>query len=360
MKPRAPGVSLVELLVALAIGTALVAGAVTVYSNGRNTYALNESVARMQEKGRYVMSVLEPDLELAGYYLFTNSPDTLRFVRDGNPGLVVATAAQMRQEQAPIGAVPANAHDCGTNFPFDVLRPVQGSDGVFALGPGRSGSCAPYGSGWRASTDTLTIRRASTDPAEPTARRLQIYGSRLSSRSSQLLFADGQRPGPLLASSAVRDLIVRAYYVAQDSVGRNGYPALRVLSLGAIDRSPPFNDVEVMPGVEDLQVQFGIDTGDYDNDGAIDPGNDINEDGIPETDGRTTRYVDPDFPDLNRFQVVAVRVWVRVRAEDPELGFVDNRLYQYANVDYTPAGEERSFRRMLVSRTIALRNARTL
>jgi hypothetical protein len=115
-----------------------------------------------------------------------------------------------------------------------------------------------------------------------------------------------------------------------------------------------------MPGVEDFQVQFGIDTGDYDNDGSIDPDADLNGDGIPESDGRATRYVNPDFPDLDRVQVVSVRVWVRLRAEQRDPGFVDDRTYRYADVEYTPAGDERNFRRLLLSRTIALRNARTL
>ncbi len=87
---------------------------------------------------------------------------------------------------------------------------------------------------------------------------------------------------------------------------------------------------------------------------------DADGDGVPETDGRVTRYVDPDFPDLERYQVVAVRIWVRVRAEEPEAGYTDDETYRYADVVYRPTGEERRFRRVVVSRTIALRNARTL
>ena len=87
---------------------------------------------------------------------------------------------------------------------------------------------------------------------------------------------------------------------------------------------------------------------------------DANEDGIPETDGRATRYVNPDFAGLDRLQVVSVRVWLRLRGEQPEPQIDDNRTYRYADVEYTPVGDERRFRRMLVSRTITLRNSRTL
>jgi hypothetical protein len=71
-------------------------------------------------------------------------------------------------------------------------------------------------------------------------------------------------------------------------------------------------------------------------------------------------------------QVVSVRIWLLVRAENPEVGFRDTRTYQYAdratatgttnNLNaanaagraYAPAD---SFRRLLVSRTIQIRNA---
>ncbi len=369
MTLRDRGLSLVELLVALTIGSLLIVGAVTIYSNSRTIYAVNETVARLQDQGRYVMSVVEPDIELAGFYGFTNSPDTVRLVNGSAPGAVLATAPQLRQ--VPLTAPPsvptpapglgASAHACGVNFAVDVLRPVQGSNGGFELGPERTAACAPYGGTAQPGADTLTIRRASAEPVDTVeAGRLQIYASRLRSRTAQLLFADGVAPGALDDDNRLHNLLVRAYYVAADSVDRPGQPALRVKSLTRIGGRPAFLDTEVLPGVEDFQVQFGIDTGDYDNDGSVDPAVDVNGDGIPESDGRATRYVNPDFPDLDRVQVVSVRVWVRLRADEPDRGFVDDRTYRYADVEYTPTGNERNFRRLLLSRTIALRNARTL
>jgi hypothetical protein len=56
-------------------------------------------------------------------------------------------------------------------------------------------------------------------------------------------------------------------------------------------------------------------------------------------------------------QVVAVRVWIRVRAQEPETGFVDGRTYTYGStVDFKPKD---GFRRVLMSRTIFLRNTRS-
>lgn len=361
------GLSLVELMVALALGSALIVGAVYVYSQSRSTYRVSESIARLQEQGRYVISVIEPDLELAGYYGFTNSADALRLVRDGDAGLVIATASRMRQVAAVAGgqaptavALPEGAHECGTNFAVDVLTTIQGSNDQFVLGPGQKSDCKAYGAGSLEGTDTLTVRHADPQPTAPRAGRVQIYASRFSSRSSHLLFADGRVPGIIDDDNRVHDLVVRAYYISQDSVERKGFPALRVKALTERGGAAAFDEDEVMGGVEDLQLQFGIDTGDYNNDGLIDPGVDVNADGIPESDGRATRYVNPDFVDLKRYQVVSVRFWVRVRSDQREPAVVDDKTYEYADVTYKPQGEEQHFRRVLMSRTVTLRNARTL
>jgi type IV pilus assembly protein PilW len=363
---RSRGLGLVELLIATAISSVLIGGSLYAYSEYRRVYSVSEAIARVQEQARFAIATIEPDIELAGYFGFTNSPDSLRWVRGAAPEVVLASAAALRQAPlpplpaAPVPAptLPASAHDCGTNFAVDVATPVQGSNNIFALGP--AAACDAFGTGAAAGADTLTLRRAATQSGAAEPGRLQIYASRFSSRTAHLLFADGVAPGPVDADNRVQDLLVRAYYIARDSVDRPGLPALRVKSLSRVAGQPGFVDSEIMTGIEDLQVQFGIDSGDYDNDGAVDSAVDQNGDGIPESDGRATRYVNPDFPGLASLQVVSVRLWLRVRSEQLEPGFVDDRTYRYADVEYTPAGADRSFRRVLLTRTIALRNARTL
>jgi hypothetical protein len=54
--------------------------------------------------------------------------------------------------------------------------------------------------------------------------------------------------------------------------------------------------------------------------------------------------------------VVAVRLWLRIRADVTEAGFSDDRSLTYANVSYSPTAAEAKSRRMLIERTVALRN----
>ena len=89
------------------------------------------------------------------------------------------------------------------------------------------------------------------------------------------------------------------------------------------DTSSNVADEEVLPGVEDLQIQFGVDT---------DPVGSANR-------GSIDRYVNPGDPILTPgdaafipdAEILAVRIWLRIRAENIEVGYKDTRAYVYAD-----------------------------
>jgi type IV pilus assembly protein PilW len=356
MTRRSKGMSMVELLVAMVIGSVLIVGAVYVYSQSRRTHTLSEAVARLQENGRFVFSVIEPDIQLAGYYGFSNVPNDFRYIQAGSTSTPVP-ASKMQAASTKVDGIDAT-QDCGNNFAVNLMATVEGSnsDKPFA--------CTALGGGYLDGTDGLTVRHASAPPADGIGtkvdKRLQLLVSRLSP-SNQYVFADGTLPAsPALKKDfvQVRDLVVRSYYVSKDSTSPDtaGLPALRAKTLADGPAFTDAADVEIMRGVEDFQVQFGIDTGDYDGDGSIDAGRDIDGNGIPDAPlGIATKYINPDKLQPG-FQVVAVRVWILLRAETPEVGFKDDKTYTYADKSYTPNDR---YRRVLMSRTIQTRNART-
>jgi type IV pilus assembly protein PilW len=94
-------------------------------------------------------------------------------------------------------------------------------------------------------------------------------------------------------------------------------------------------DEEILPGVEDLQVQYGVDA---DEDAGVD------------------RYVDADALGTDD-RVVSARIWLRVRAAERDVSWDDRTRYAYANQDEQVPAAERAFRRVVVSRTVQLRNA---
>lgn len=61
------GLSLVELMVALALGMVLMAGFVQIFMSVRSTYAINEASSRMQENGRFALEFISQHARMAGY-----------------------------------------------------------------------------------------------------------------------------------------------------------------------------------------------------------------------------------------------------------------------------------------------------
>jgi type IV pilus assembly protein PilW len=347
MNARAGGFTLVELMIALTIGAIAVVVALQLFAKTREVYRVNEQVARLQEQGRLALAVVQPDVELAGFYGFTRLPQTIRLIRAGDRENIVASPEQLRQfpllaggaVPTAVAGLPGGAHACGINFAVDVATPVQASNNVFGLGRAAT-ACNPYQGRAQAGADTLTLRRAETQTAAVEPNRLQLYASRNTSQSAQWMFADGNAPGPSNEDHRVHNVVVRSYYVARDSVGQRDFPALRVKSLTRSGATFSFDDEEVMTGIEDLQVQLGVAS-----DGAL--------------EGQAARYLNPGAPELPWLTVVSVRLWLRVRADRPDVTFDDDRVYRYADVQFTPQGAERTFRRALMSRTITLRNARS-
>lgn len=329
-RPR--GFSLLEIMIAMALGLVLLAAFLAVLQRCRSQFAINESLARLQDSARHALSVLVADLEHAGSYGFARS-SRVRVLRGGS---VLAQGNDLRQPDAggtAVASLPPGAHDCGINFAVDLELPVQGSDNTFAPGSGAR-DCAPTASagGARPGSDTLSVRHASLKRVAPHAGRMQVYLRRLAAFGFLDLFFDGQPPGPVDQDNEVRDLEIHTYYIANHSVGRAGWPALRVKSLTEAAGAAQFRDEEVLPGVEDLQVEFGI-----------------------EENGRVS-YRAPDLATQRGKRVVAVRFWLRIRADVTEGHFFDSRALNYAGVAFVPTPAESAQRRILVERTVALRN----
>lgn len=309
--PRASrGVTLVELMIALLIGSVLLIGAITVYVNSSRSQRVNEALGRLQENARFALDTLEPDVRLAGFWGL-------------NDGRTTVDGAASQAEPVPAGLMVLG--DCAPNFSIDLNNAIAGDNNGFPYA-----GCPPFGAGAQANSDTLIVRRATTVSVPPQAGRLQVQSDRIRVQ----LFADGGLPPGFAAppQSQTNNVTLSAFYVSQDSVLGAGIPSLRRKTLVA---GPLLQDQEVIPGVEDFQVQFGVDsTG----------------------DGNADQYVNPGNQPAGSL-VVAVRIWLLMRAEQIEVGFVDDNNYVYA--DQNIAAPNDGFRRTLVSKTIEIRNTRS-
>ncbi len=76
-RARTHGVSLIELMIALLIGTIMVLGLVQVFSASRTAYQLSQGIARNQENARFAIDFLTRDLRMAGHMGCVNDQSLL-------------------------------------------------------------------------------------------------------------------------------------------------------------------------------------------------------------------------------------------------------------------------------------------
>ena len=93
---------------------------------------------------------------------------------------------------------------------------------------------------------------------------------------------------------------------------------------------------ELVTGVEQLQFQYGVQSGA----------------GTP-----LISYMNADEVAIGDWQNVrAVRFWVLVRDDCPDSGYIDSNTYAMGDLSYVPSGADVHYRRALYTSTVALRN----
>jgi len=127
---RQAGFSLVELMVAMTISLFLLAGVVQIFLGSKQSYRVNDGLSRLQENARFAFDRIAQDLDAGGYMGCNDSAEV-----DRNNDLLLTNAL-------------TNAVATGYNF----ANPLDGTDNT-----------GPNGS------DTLNIRRAVTSSAVPLA-----------------------------------------------------------------------------------------------------------------------------------------------------------------------------------------------
>jgi len=318
------GLTLVELMVALAIGSFLMIGTIQIYSQSRQALVINEYIARVQETAQFAMDTIEADLRMASNW--------------GRNSRGLAVEGRSTSDDENPTNLPQPDDNCAADWVLNLALPIDGVNNGYEL------DCAATG-GSQPNSDVITIRRASVTPVDAAVvgdGRLMIQSTRIQGE----IFEGETIPGSFSAiDSSTHSLIVTSYYVSPTSALINGVPTLRRHRLiGGGAAGPRIVDEEVAPGVENLQIQLGIDV---DQDNTVD------------------RYVNPGDPiyDPNAVgfvpgaRVMTARIWMIIRGINIEPGIQDNRDFEPGDVDLGVQND--SFRRMQVSKTILLRNART-
>ncbi|MCK4710280.1 MAG: PilW family protein, partial [Gammaproteobacteria bacterium] len=325
------GFTLIELMISVAIGAFLLAGVFTVFSNGRQTQAIIDGQTQLIDDARFAFTSLSYDLRHAGLWGKTNNHDA-----------IAGTVMNNGTEERPIDRIltdpyPVLPSECAINW----YRNLEESFFVGNNANPYVDTCIPNGD-YRPETDVMVVKYAPpTAIADDDLAEKIVY---ISANSFQGELFVGETPPEWTNESDARAhsnyrVKARAYFVNEfTDVNGDGYPSLHRIELSV---GPSLSNSMLIPGVEDFQVQLGID---LDDDGSVD------------------RYVDADEPDLLtpdgfvKWDLVkSVQFWVMVRSRATELHEGETQSISMAGRPAQVYGTE-GFRRVVMSTVVKLQN----
>ena len=257
LAPPARGYTIVELMVSITIGLIILAGLVTLFAGNSRERGEIERANEQTENGRYALQIMRDDLRDAGY-LATFNPGT---VTGTNPQLIPFIPAAP-PDPCATGAGPGGL----ATLTGAMSMPVQG----YHLGAGLGATtCAGVLADLRPNTDILVVRRASTcavgpgcDPLAAGDFYLQASGCNAELTAGSYFAFDSNmgslnlRQKDCVTAAPIYQFRTHIYFVANDDQGADGIPTLKRAELGPTG----FTVVPLVEGVDNLQLQYGIDT----------------------------------------------------------------------------------------------------
>jgi type IV pilus assembly protein PilW len=198
------GFSLIEMLIAMAVSSLLMAAVTSLFINQRRIYAVREQVAEMQQDVRAGMDFMVRELTMAGYDPTSNAgagivaaaPDTIRFTMDLDGDQVINAA----NETVTYALYDADGdgdqdlcRDPGAPGALDggpqlVAENVQTLAFVYTLADGTTTSTPGDPSQIRSLNVSLSVRTAKPDPQYATndGYRTRVLSTRIQIRNLAL------------------------------------------------------------------------------------------------------------------------------------------------------------------------------
>lgn len=263
------GFSLIELMIGIVIGLFITGVVIALFTQSKRNYNQDEEIARLQENGRYALQVISRDLALAGFL--------------GNVQIADDVVVNL-PPNAPCGI---NWHDAAES---PLLTPIKVFDVSYP-------SCIPASSGSQA----LVIKHAKGSPTT-------------SPGIGNLILSSNGKDGSLYVTSTTAtdpayqywDFLVHAYYIGdEDNDGIPGLYRKRIIADSTTSLSIA-NDGELVPGVQDFRVTFGLDSS--------------GDDGIADT-----YTMSPTAAELAT--AVSARLDLLVRSTNADISYTNDKTY---------------------------------
>jgi len=258
---RMVGITLVELLVSIALSTLLMTGAISIFIASKESFNVGEDLSRVQENVRFITSRIFKDVTLAGYVGCAPFPEGELLADISTvPGFMNAAAEGKLGDfsKAIIGGEgdgPNNSDSLTVHFALvSSATPISGAFGGESRGKGKSETLhenigeEPYdGDEAVVISDCSNVIFAQLT-AKPVAGG-DLATTDISDGSLSLLFGK-KSPAHVYKMDGVTYQLVTVGPDADDKY---------VSQLMATRLSAPNNSQPLLDGVEDFQVEYGID-----------------------------------------------------------------------------------------------------
>ena len=299
------GFSLIELMIAMVLGLAVVAAVGTLSVNATRSYRAMNRTGEQIENGRYALNLIKSDLEHAGFYGLFNPINANLVLPATVPDPCATTATLQNYADTLLLHIPPQ---CNVTL-YDRLSGTQRLPLLRA-----SSDIANLASG-----DTYI----QTNPTEYIIGKGTSYISNKGSPSGYVLMKPDGTP------TVIRKLHIHVYYIRTYSqTSGDGIPTLMLKSPTDADS----NAQSLIEGIENLQIQYGIDSS---GDGSPDSYTDAND-------------LSPSSS-LDWSNIVAVRLNILARSVDADPGYKDTKTYDLGGATPVPAKNDNYHRRVFTS-----------
>ena len=310
---RQSGMSLVEVMVAVTLGLIIMAGLASLFAS--NSAARNEieRSSRQIENGRFAMELIINDLRLAGFFGEAVLPAQGGGL--GQPDICSGDPVEWKK----IIYAPVYVYDNGAGVP----------------------SCITAGASIKPGTDVIVVRRASTCEAGvgdcpvmlPNKPYIQVSRCDTDNLADKpMIIATGgtgtwtNKMKDCATRANLRLLITRVYFISPDNGSGVAVPTLKRADF----TGTAFEVTNLVEGIEELNIEFGIDYLDRGGNGA-DPARQL--DGQPDAfvaDPATATLTGctPNCDPANNWNnIVSARVHLLARNLEASPNYKDTKTY---------------------------------
>jgi type IV pilus assembly protein PilW len=320
------GMSLIELMIAVAIGLALLAGLSSLYVSTSKARTEFNKTSEQVENGRFALQSITRDIEMAGFY--------------GRSSLPVATTSYALSD--PCATTPASM-GFSTSPTLTVPLPVYGPALASTAPACVAATLATTLPNMKPGTEVLTVSYvAGSTTATPDGTNYYLQRSSCETDSVSMVYSTSASAFTLHNKAAVaggacststkaelRQYIIRSYYVATCDVCGTGADTTPTLKVAEFVNGAIATPTSLVAGIEDVHYSYGED---LDNNGSpdcyVDNPSDISAAPAACTAAATAAsYTWTASATANWANVTAVRINLLSRNLDNTASWTDTRTY---------------------------------